>query len=142
MFKNKREFFKSLTEGTTITAEQAAFAVSLIDALDKSNDKRRTSKAALAEQALKDEFRAKVFAVFTAEPTLVATETEFAAILNDGTSHNKAGAALRFLASDKGGNVLTSFKKKVSACRAEGRTGGEKTFYKLKPQDETPDETE
>lgn len=142
MFKNKREFFKSLTEGTTITAEQAAFAVSLIDALDKSNDKRRTSKAALAEQALKDEFRAKVFAVFTAEPTLVATETEFAAILNDGTSHNKAGAALRFLASDKGGNVLTSFKKKVSACKAEGRTGGEKTFYKLTPPDETPDETE
>lgn len=142
MFKNKREFFKSLTEGTTITAEQAAFAVSLIDALDKSNDKRRTSKKALAEQALKDEFRAKVFAVFTAEPTLVATETECAAILNDGTSHNKAGAALRFLASDKGGNVLTSFKKKVSACKAENRTGGEKTFYKLTPPDETPDEME
>lgn len=142
MFKNKREFFKSLTEGAVISAEQAAFATALIDALDKSNDKRRTSKKALAEQALKDEFRAKVFAVFTAEPTLVATETEFAAILNDGTSHNKAGAALRFLASDKGGNVLTSFKKKVSACKAEGRSGGEKTFYKLTPPDETPDEME
>ena len=51
----KREFLKGIVEGTTITAEQAAFAAKEIEALDKRNEKRKAtpSKTAIENAPIK-----------------------------------------------------------------------------------------
>ena len=135
-FANKRAFYASLIAGAVITQEQADYAAALIDKLDDSNLKRKTSNKALAAAAEKDEFRNTVLSYVS--DTMQSSGEISRSMIADGqttASVNKVASALRDLAA--AGFVIVSKEFK------ENGKGAKKNGYMLPPTDETAgDETE
>lgn len=114
----KREFFKGIVEGATITAEQAAFAAKEIAALDKRNEKRKAtpSKAAIANEPIK----ADIVKLLTEKGVGVASS-----VAEDlGITTQKASALLRQLTEE---GVLVADEVKIPKK-------GKVKAYKIKPE--------
>lgn len=124
--KTNRDFLTAVIALSGVDTAITDYAKDALAKLDTKNAKRADTPSAKAHRAEVDAFRAKVLAIFTADATLFATASDVAATL--GVSTPKASAALVALA--KSGD-LTAKKFKVSACKAKGVKGGEKTGYRL-----------
>lgn len=114
----KREFLKGIVAGATITAEQEAFAVKEIAALDKRNEKRKAtpSKTAIANEPIK----ADIVKLLTEKGVgIAATVAE-----SLGITTQKASALLRQLTEE---GVLVSDEVKVPKK-------GKVKAYRIKPE--------
>ena len=114
----KREFLKGIVEGAVVTAEQAAFAVKEIEAIDKRNEKRKAtpSKTAVANEPIKADI---VKALEGKGPTPAS-----ALALAVGITTQKASALARQLVE---AGTLEAFEVKV-----KGK--GKVKAYALKPE--------
>lgn len=123
-FANKRAFLASLTVGAVITQEQADYAAALIDKLNSSNEKRKTSDKAKAAAAEKADFRKTVLSYVS--DTMQSSGEISRAMIADGlttASVNKVASALRDLAAADSVIVSKEYK--------EGGKGAKKNGYAL-----------
>lgn len=132
-FANKRAFYASLIAGAVITQEQADYAAALINKLDDSNSKRKTSDKVLAAKAEKAAFCKAVLSYVS--DTMQSSGEISRAMIADGlttASVNKVASALRDLAAAKSVIVSKEYK--------EGGKGAKKNGYALPPTDDDDDE--
>lgn len=112
----QREFFTTIVEGATVTAEMEAFASHALANIDKANESRRErqSKKAQENEPLLTQIETDIL---TVEPT---TASNVAAIL--GTSTQKATALLRAL--------VAAGRAQVQDIKVTGK-GMQKGYFKV-----------
>lgn len=112
----QREFFTTIVEGATVTAEMEAFASHALANIDKANESRRErqSKKAQENEPLLAQIETDIL---TVEPT---TASNVAAIL--GTSTQKATALLRAL--------VAAGRAQVQDIKVTGK-GMQKGYFKV-----------
>lgn len=112
----QREFFTTIVEGATVTAEMEAFASHALANIDKANESRheRQSKKAQENEPLLVQIETDIL---TVEPI---TASNVAAIL--GTSTQKATALLRAL--------VAAGRAQVQDVKVTGR-GMQKGYFKV-----------
>lgn len=112
----QREFFTTIVEGTTVTAEMEAFASHALANIDKANESRRErqSKKAQENEPLLAQIETDIL---TVEPI---TASNVAAIL--GTSTQKATALLRAL--------VAAGRTQVQDIKVTGK-GMQKGYFKV-----------
>lgn len=117
----QRDFFTTIVEGATVTAEMEEFAAAALAKLDKANESRRErqSKKAQENEPLLVQIETDIL---TVEPT---TASSVAAIL--GTSTQKASALLR--------SLVAAGRAQVQDVKVTGK-GMQKGYFKAEAEAE------